>query len=150
MSRRRAALLAVMTGISVVLGAYGVAAARTAASASDDATVGPGLVTVRVDVRYSRFELDATRVRVGTLVRFVVRNRDPINHEFVVGAPAVHAAHAHGTEHSHPPVPGEVSVGPRRTGETIYRFDRPGTVEYACHLPRHLAYGMKGAITVVR
>jgi uncharacterized cupredoxin-like copper-binding protein len=55
----------------------------------------------------------------------------------------------HGTEMSHPPVPGEVSVHPHDTGETIYRFDRPGSVEYACHLPGHLAYGMKGEITVV-
>jgi uncharacterized cupredoxin-like copper-binding protein len=148
MSRRRAALLALMAGLTAVLGGYGVAVAR--AGASDDAARGPGLVTIRVDVRYSHFELDARRVRVGTLVRFVVHNRDPINHEFVVGTPAVHAAHAHGTESSHPPVPGEVSVGPQQTGETIYRFDRPGTVEYACHLPGHLAYGMVGEITVTR
>lgn len=146
MSRRRAALLALMVGLVAVLGGYGVAAAR--AGASDDAALGPGLVMIRVEVRYSHFELDAQRVRAGTLVRFVVHNRDPINHEFVVGPPVVHAAHAHGTERSHPPVPGEVSVGPHQTGATIYRFDRPGTVEYACHLPGHLSYGMVGEITV--
>jgi uncharacterized cupredoxin-like copper-binding protein len=137
-----------MVGLTAVLGGYGVAAAR--AGASDDATLGPGLVTIRVDVRYSRFELDTRRVRVGTLVRFVVHNRDPINHEFVVGPAAVHAAHAHGTERSHPPVPGEVSVGPHQTGVTVHRFERAGTVEYACHLPGHLAYGMVGEITVTR
>jgi uncharacterized cupredoxin-like copper-binding protein len=47
-------------------------------------------------------------------------------------------------------VPGEVSVGAHETGETIYRFDRPGAVEFACHLAGHLAYGMRGDITVVR
>ena len=47
-------------------------------------------MTVRVDIRYSHFALDGLRVRAGTLVRFVVRNHDPINHEFVVG-PAVGA-----------------------------------------------------------
>jgi uncharacterized cupredoxin-like copper-binding protein len=112
--------------------------------------LGPGLVTVRVDIRHSRVRLDGLRVRRGTLVRFAVRNHDPINHEFVVGPPSVHAAHAHGTERTHPPVPGEVSVGPDSIGETVYRFDRAGTVEYASHLPGHLAYGMVGELTVVR
>lgn len=148
MSRPRAVLVAVVVGLAAVLGGYAIATAR--ADALDGATVGPGLVTVRVDVRYSHFQLDTRRVRVGTLVRFVVHNRDPINHELVVGPPMVHAAHEHGTEHSHPPVPGEVSVRPHDTGETIYRFERPGRMEFACHLPGHLAYGMKGEITVVR
>ena len=147
MTRLRAAVLAVALGVAVVAGGYGIAAAR--AGASDAPAVGPGLVTIHVDIRYSHFSLDHDHVRAGTLVRFVVRNRDVINHEFVVGPPSVHALHAHGTERSHPPVPGEVSVAPHDTGETILRFGRAGQVEYACHLPGHLAYGMKGEITVV-
>ena len=148
MSRTRAAVLALALGASVVAGGYGAAAAR--AGATDTPVLGPGLVTIHVDIRYSHFSLDHDHVRAGTLVRFVVRNRDVINHEFVVGPPSVHALHAHGTERSHPPVPGEVSVAPHDTGETILRFDRAGKVEYACHLPGHLAYGMKGEITVVQ
>jgi len=35
------------------------------------------------------------------------------------------------------------------TGETTYEFTEPGTVEMACHLPRHLAFGMRGEIEVV-
>ena len=147
MSRLRAAVLAAAVGVVVVAGGYGVAAAR--AGASDVPALGPGLVTIHVDIRYSHFSLDHDHVRAGTLVRFVVRNRDVINHEFVVGPPSVHALHAHGTERSHPPVPGEVSVAPHDTGETILRFDRTGEVEYACHLPGHLAHGMRGQITVV-
>jgi len=146
-SRLRAAALALVVGATVVLGAYAIDTAR--AGASDGPALGPGLVSVSVDIRYSRFRLDHLRVRAGTLVRFVVRNRDPINHEFVVGPASVHAAHQHGTERTHPPVPGEVSVGADGTGETVYRFARPGTVVYACHLPGHFAYGMVGEITVV-
>jgi uncharacterized cupredoxin-like copper-binding protein len=148
MSRLGVLVGALVVGAAVVAGGYGLDAA--VAGASGGRVVGPGLVTVTVDIRYSHFRLDAPRVRTGTLVRFVVRNHDPINHEFVVGPPAVHAAHAHGTERTHPPVPGEVSVGPDATGETVYRFDRTGTVEYACHLPGHLAFGMVGEITVTR
>jgi uncharacterized cupredoxin-like copper-binding protein len=42
-----------------------------------------------------------------------------------------------------------VSVAPGDTAETTYRFPEPGTVEMACHLPRHLTYGMRGEIEVV-
>jgi plastocyanin len=31
---------------------------------------------------------------------------------------------------------------------TFYRFEAPGTYEYACHLRGHLAYGMVGDIVV--
>ena len=148
MIRLRAAAIALAIGAGVVVGGYGLAAAGAGASERD--ALGPGLVTVHVDIRYSHFGIDGLRVHAGTLVRFVIRNRDPINHEFVVGPASVHAAHVHGTERTHPPVPGEVSVGPHQIGETIYRFDRPSTVVYACHLAGHLAYGMVGEITVTR
>lgn len=147
MSRLRAAVVAVVVGATVVVGGYALTASR--AGASDGPALGPGLVTVHVDIHYSRFRLDARRVHAGTLVRFVIRNHDPINHEFVIGPSSIHRAHEHGTERLHPPVPGEVSVGAQQTGETIYRFDRPGRVEFACHLPGHFAYGMVGDVTVV-
>jgi uncharacterized cupredoxin-like copper-binding protein len=41
-----------------------------------------------------------------------------------------------------------VSVPAGTTAETTYRFDDVGEVVFACHLPRHLAYGMKGVVTV--
>ena len=147
MSRRRAVVFALAVGVTVVVAGYGIAGARAGASGPDP--IGPGTVTVEVDIRYSRFALDDLRVRRGTLVRFVVRNRDPINHEFVVGDASVHSAHAHGSERTHPPVPGEVSVGAHDVGVTVYRFERTGGVEYACHLRGHVAYGMVGEITVV-
>jgi uncharacterized cupredoxin-like copper-binding protein len=41
-----------------------------------------------------------------------------------------------------------VSVGAGDDGLTTYLFDRAGTYVYACHLPGHAAYGMKGVFTV--
>ena len=102
-----------------------------------------------VDIEHSRFDLDELRVRPGTTVEFVVRNGDPINHEFVIGPETVHVAHRRGTDLVHPPLPGEVSVGPAEAGLTYYRFDEAGTVTFACHLPGHEAYGMAGAVEVV-
>src|SRR5689334_24521925 len=100
--------LAVAVGAATVVVGYAV---DGSASTNDDVR-GPGLVTVVLGIEHSHFSTDLVRVRVGSTVRFVVENHDPINHELVVGPPSVHARHERGTEASHPPVPGEVSVGP--------------------------------------
>lgn len=132
------------------------ATAATVASAIDDravarpdTTVGPGRIRVDLGINYSAYSRPVLRVYAGTLVEFVVHNDDPINHELVVGPPAVHARHRRGTESVHPPIPGEVSVGPDQTRLTIYRFDDPGEVEFACHLPGHYEYGMRGTVEIL-
>jgi uncharacterized cupredoxin-like copper-binding protein len=109
--------------------------------------LGPGPVTVRLDIRYSRFTPGRIVVRPGTTVRFEVRNRDPIGHELVVGPPEIHALHEAGTEHVHVGG-GEVSTAPGTVGVTAYRFETPGSVVFACHLPGHFAYGMSGEVIV--
>lgn len=119
------------------------------AAGSEEDALGPGVVRVEVGIEHSRFDLEPLRVQEGTLVEFVVDNGDPIDHELVVGDDAVHRRHADGTERRHPPVPGEVSVGPGDRALTFYEFDDAGTVVYACHLPGHVAYGMQGTIEVV-
>ncbi len=81
-------------------------------------------------------------------MRFEVRNTDPIAHELIVGDDGLHRRHATGTEPFHPPVAGELSVGAYETGSTTYTFAEPGTVVFACHLPGHLDYGMKGNIVI--
>jgi len=139
------AVLVVLVGATTVVIAYAV---DGSASTDGDAR-GPGLVTVVLGIEHSRFSTDRVRVVAGSTVRFVVENHDPINHELVVGGDAVHARHERGTEASHPPVPGEVSVGPDDDGVTFLRFGKPGEYEYACHLPGHLAYGMRGTVEVV-
>ena len=57
--------------------------------------------------------------------------------------------HRNGTEAKHAPRPGELSVGPDEQGVTTYRFDDPGVIEMACHLPGHYDYGMRGEVEVV-
>lgn len=134
--------------LAVVTVALGYALDATTGAAAEADVLGPGEVVVTVDIEHSRFAPEEITVRPGTLVRFVVVNDDPINHELVVGPPDVHRAHEQGTEAEHPPVPGEVSVGPNATGMTFYRFEEPGTVTFACHLPGHVAYGMVGEVRV--
>jgi len=138
-------LVALATFVPIVAG-YSSASAH-----AEDTTppLGPGVVTVKLDMRYSRFDQSEVRVYEGTLVRFEVTNSDPIHHEFMIGDQAMHDAHERGTKRFHPPIPGEVSVDIGRTGLTTYRFDTPGTVHFACHLNGHAAYGMTGSVTVV-
>ena len=143
----RSIAVAVAAGLAATAIAVAVADARSDARAGD--VLGPGVVTVEVAIEMSTFDLGTLRVREGTLVELVVRNDDPIDHELVVGDAEVHRRHAQGSERRHPPVPGEVSVAPGETAMTFYRFDQPGTVTYACHLPGHVAYGMIGQIDVV-
>jgi uncharacterized cupredoxin-like copper-binding protein len=149
-------VLATTIIVIVVLATGAVVLAGAGASSAPplrDGVLGPGRVTVRLDVEHSRFTVrdGATpiRVRPHTEVRFVVVNHDPIGHELIVGGPDVQARHENGHEAAHPPVPGEVSVLAEERASTTYVFHAPGPVEYACHLPRHYAYGMHGIVEVV-
>lgn len=136
--------------LAAALGAGG-AVHGLAGSAGDGGptALGPGEVTVQVDVEHSRFQPEGLRVVEGTRVRFVVVNGDPIHHELIVGPPDVHARHAGGTEADHPSIPGEVSVDPNGTAVTTFRFEDTGTFEFACHLPGHYEHGMHGQVDVV-
>jgi plastocyanin len=148
--RHRPALLAAIgMAVLAVGGSIVLLTTRGDATAAPADVLGPGPVTVRLDVEHSRFVPERVKVRPHTEVRFVVVNRDPIRHELIVGDDELHARHQDGTEAEHPPRPGEVSVDPKRTASTTATFHEPGVVLYACHLPGHFAYGMKGTVVVV-
>jgi plastocyanin len=110
--------------VAVAVGAAGLGVARLAGGDPPPPAMGPGDVTVQLDVDHSLFTPTELRVVEGTRVRFVVVNGDPIAHELIVGPPDVHARHAEGTEAEHPSIPGEVSVGAGLTAVTT-RWSRP-------------------------
>lgn len=137
--------------LALVVGAVTMAAGFTidrSPDTDDSDVLGPGEVTVEIDIEHSRFDRERIEVRPGTQVRFVLSNGDPIAHEFILGDEDVHERHATGTENEHPAVPGEVSLPPGENGETTFLFDEPGTLRYVCHLPGHEAYGMEGEVVV--
>ena len=103
---------------------------------------------VHVKLRFSRFVPDQFEFPAGTTVEFVVENRDPIDHEFLIGDQAVQDAHEEGTEDHHGAKPGEISVPAGETRTTTYTFDEPGKLLIGCHLPTHWDYGMRGYVTV--
>lgn len=112
------------------------------------AACAPLPTTVDVTLKHSRFTPAQIDVPVGVPVRFVIRNLDPIDHEWIIGAPDVHARHRTGTEPVHDEKPTEVSVPALETRTTTVTFDRPGSLAVICHLPRHESYGMVGSLRV--
>ena len=106
-----------------------------------------GPQTVNITIHHSRFVPSALHVRPGATVRFVVRNTDPIEHEFIVGDEATQQLHEVGTDTLHQG-PGAVSVRAGTTAQTTYTLPTSGSLLFGCHLPGHWAYGMRGTITI--
>ena len=103
---------------------------------------------VTITIAYSAFSPTRVTVPAGVPVTFVIVNDDPIDHEWIVGDAAVHAAHRTGTEMVHDARPTEVSVAALTSVETTVTFDTPGLYPFICHLPGHEAYGMVGLVVV--
>ena len=133
--------------VAVACAAALLVAARAGSRAGD----GPER-TVVVTMHHSRFEPATLRVAPGQRVRFVLRNTDPIDHEFILGDAAVQARHEQGRDrHHHGEVPGERSVAAGQEAATTYAFPAGldwRTLEFTCHLPGHYAYGMHGTVRV--
>lgn len=113
---------------------------RPASAGSDEVR------TVVVEIRHSRFSPEQMTFSRGDKVRFVIRNTDPIDHEFILGDEEVQARHEFGTDAEHGTIPGEVTILAGDEGSTTYAFDRRGTLIYGCHLPGHYGYGMRGTV----
>jgi uncharacterized cupredoxin-like copper-binding protein len=140
-------LAAAWVAASVATAAYALAAPGKT-TAAHHRVLGPGDVTVTLEVNHSRFTPSRVAVFQHTTVTFRIVNHDPIGHEFIVGDAEVHALHEAGTHGQHGAVPGEVSVAPGETATTTYSFHTPGVVLFACHLPGHFAFGMVGDVVV--
>jgi len=107
--------------------------------------VGPR--TIQIRLHHSRFEPSTIQAESGETLRFVIVNTDPIDHEFIVGDGSVQELHELGTEASHDPRPGEVTVLAGETVTTTYTFDEQDQL-FGCHVPGHYAYGMRGVVLV--
>jgi uncharacterized cupredoxin-like copper-binding protein len=141
---RRAWRVLLAAGLILVVGAAAAwAGVRRAGAAT-------GTRTVVVTMHHSKFQPAVITVAPGSEVRFVLRNTDPIDHEFIIGPQAVHDLHERGTQRVHD-APGEVTVPAGEERSTTVSFNLAGgQLRYACHLPGHYAYGMHGVVTVRR
>ena len=131
--------LALLGGITLSLGLVGMAAAWARPSAP---------VTTEIEIHYSHYSQSEITVPSGTPITIVLRNDDPIDHEWIVGDAAVHERHRTGTEPVHGARPTEVTIPAGTSKETTVTFATPGRYQYICHLPGHEAYGMVGTLVV--
>lgn len=98
-----------------------------------------------------RFRPAQIVVREGETVRFVIRNRGRLMHEFVIGTPEELEEHAALMEkfpdmqHDEPYM---AHVGPGRRGEIVWLFNRAGEFRFACLIAGHYQAGMVGRIVV--
>jgi Cu/Ag efflux protein CusF len=98
-----------------------------------------------------RFSPASIAAKEGETIRFLVKNSGQVKHEFVLGTEKELKAHDElmkkfpEMEHSDPQM---VTVSPGKTGEVIWRFTRPGKIDFACLQPGHYDAGMKGAVNV--
>ena len=111
-------------------------------------TSGSEPLQVEITIHYSHYEPAAFRVPAGRPVAIVLRNTDPIDHEWIVGDAALHERHRTGTEPYHATRPTEVTIPALSTITTVVTFASPGSLQYICHLPGHEAYGMVGTVTI--
>lgn len=111
------------------------------------AACAPSSRTVEVVLRHSHFEPARIDVPAGAPVTFVLKNLDPIDHEWMIGDEAFHQRHRTGTEAVHETRPNEVTVPALSERRTTLTFAVPVTLTYVCHLPGHEKYGMVGQLT---
>jgi uncharacterized cupredoxin-like copper-binding protein len=108
----------------------------------------PARKTIEVNIHYSKYAPGTIGVAAGTTIDFVVANTDPIAHEFIIGTEPEQIEHEKGRLDDPHTGPGEASIAPGETVRVSYTFAERGTLLYACHLPGHYAYGMRGSVSV--
>jgi uncharacterized cupredoxin-like copper-binding protein len=108
--------------------------------------------TIQVSMSDSmRFTPSRIEVKQGETVRFVVKNWGTVMHEMVLGTKKELDEHAEmmakfpNMEHDEPYM---THVGPGKTGEIVWAFNRPGTFDFACLIAGHYQAGMVGKIRV--
>ncbi|MEX0958920.1 MAG: cupredoxin family protein [Burkholderiales bacterium] len=100
-----------------------------------------------------RYEPSSINVKAGETIRFTVKNRGSLTHEFGIGTLKEQKAHAEMMK-SMPDMkhddPGVITVEPGQTRELIWTFSKSGGFQIACHIPGHYEAGMKATVKVRR
>jgi len=130
--------------------------------------------TLDIDMTDNRYSTEEIAVKAGETLRFVVRNKGELVHEFNIGTPAMHEGHQkemmmmvdHGVleadkinhdkmkmdmgggktmEHNDP---NSALLEPGKSKEIVWKFSKTGTFEFACNVPGHYDAGMVGDVQV--
>ena len=97
---------------------------------------------------YSPARID---VKLGETVRFVLKNKGALDHEFMLGTKSANREHAEMMAS----MPGMVhldknmaQVSSGQASEILWKFSKKGEFEFACLIPGHYEAGMHGTLVV--
>jgi uncharacterized cupredoxin-like copper-binding protein len=107
--------------------------------------------TIRIKALDMSFDPPAVEVRPDETVRFVVTNVSAVDHDFTLGDSKTQQEHRKemaamtdmAAAHAHKD-PNAVFLEGRATKELVWRFGKPGQIEFGCNVPGHYEAGMKG------
>jgi len=100
------------------------------------------------------FEPSSIVVKRGETIRFAVVNAGPVDHDFTLGDAKAEAEHraemlemaakgmTHGDEAN------AIMLKPGQSKQLIWKFTKPGRLEFDCNIPGHWESGMRGTIEV--
>jgi uncharacterized cupredoxin-like copper-binding protein len=97
------------------------------------------------------FVPDRIEVRRGEQVKFALRNNGELDHELVVATLEENLKHAiemqknPDMEHDDP---NAKRLAPKKSGEIVWQFTKPGEFDFSCLIPGHREAGMTGKIIV--
>lgn len=98
-----------------------------------------------------RFTPSRVDVEEGDTIRFVMRNKGKILHEWVLGTEAELMQHAE-LMRRHPTMEHDelhmVHLAPGQSDELVWKFNRAGRFGFACLIPGHHEAGMVGLVVV--
>ena len=98
-----------------------------------------------------RFTPSRVDVQEGDTIRFVLRNKGKMLHEWVLGTDAELKQHAE-LMRRHPSMAHDelhmVHLDPDQSDELVWTFNRVGRFAFACLLPGHYEAGMVGSVVV--
>lgn len=123
-------------------------------SPGDPSKVTRTIKVTAMDIRYQQADLT---VKAGETVRFEVTNNGKLPHEFILGDPASQQDHEKEMQEMARKMPGmsmqhsdpsTLSLKPGETKSLVWKFTKPGKLQYACHVPGHYSAGMIGQLTV--
>ena len=108
--------------------------------------------TVIIDVDDGmRFTPARVDVQEGDTIRFVLRNKEKMRHEWVLGTDAGLKQHAEAMRR-HPGMDHDelhmVHLDPGQSDELVWTFNRAGRFGFACLIPGHHEAGMAGSVVV--
>ena len=110
--------------------------------------------TIAITMRDLSFDPSSVAAKRGETIRFVVVNASPIDHDFTIGDAKTEAEHrgemaemiamgmTHGDEAN------AIMLKPGQRKGLVWKFSKPGKLEFDCNIPGHAESGMRGTIDV--